>query len=227
MILQSNRVLVKILAEHKESTYVKKIIATDGREFKLFTDTPAEKGSINYYAQSVLVGHVMQIGCDIDNIQVNDLVMLDYTADADEANVMFENPDFKVLCLLGKNEYEQEDEFIPASLVTSTDTYVCRKGDVAELSPILGVIRDGDALPNTMMVIAEFHDDEKDIKRIPGVDYDQERLKFVQRKVIRACPGSDLQKGDMVLLPSEFVSSYQFLDYKYSLFFEHDVIMKC
>src|SRR5690349_13973539 len=91
------RVLVRLSHESKMKLVEKEIIDNNGQVFKLCLKAPSYE-EVDKYEMSVKIGEVIGISPEVPSIDVGDIVLLDYTVDADaDYNVTTEGKD-KIVC---------------------------------------------------------------------------------------------------------------------------------
>lgn len=226
MKLPRNRILVEITEEDRDKIFNKIITSTSGQEFKLAIQIQEKDQSTDkFYSQTVNMGRVLQVADDCTQVQVDDIVLFDNLIDSDEGIIVEKSIFRKKIVILESNTYHNNDYLIPPNGKNPRPKWVWKKGDLDELSRILGIFRNGKLLCPKTLVITDHHNDEDDIRKFVGIIYDYKKIPIV-RRVIRSVPeDSAFKVGDNVLVLAEAVMNYDFGPHNFDVFGEDDVLM--
>lgn len=224
--LLPNRILVEITEEDRDRIFKTIITSTAGQDFFLIKDRQAKEHTDKFYSQTVNMGRVLQVHPDCKQVQEDDIVLFDNMVDTDPL-IVFESSQFrKKVVLQESHSYHTDDYLIPPSGKQIRPQFVWKKGNLDEMSRILAIYRDGKLICPETYVIADYHDDEQDVKRYVGVIHDVERIGVVARKVKVSSSSSKLQAGEMVMIEANKILTYDFGIHKFDVFFEEDVLLK-
>jgi len=226
MKLPRNRILVEITEEDRDKLFNKIITSTSGQEFKLALQIEEkDRGTDKFYSQTVNMGRVLQVADDCTQVQVDDIVLFDNLIDSDEGIIVEKSIFRKKIVILESHTYHNNDYLIPPHGKNHRPKWVWRKGNLDELSRILGIYRDGKLRCPKTLVITDHHNDDDDIRKYVGIIYDYKKIPVV-RRVIRAVPeDSQYKVGENVLVLAEAVMNYDFGPHNFDVFGEDDVLM--
>jgi hypothetical protein len=250
MKLPRNKILIEITEADRENIYKKIITGIGGSKIELVTGIFETEENDKFFSETVNMGRVLQVADDCKQVQVDDIVLFDNMIDSEEGIIVDKSIFRKQIVIQESHTYHGRDYLIPPhekpykreqkvdkkgnkrghkavviDEVQKRPGYVWRKGDVEDLSHIVGIVRDGKLLcPNTL-VITEHHNDDDDIKKYVGIIYDYEKIPVVKRDIRAVAPNSQLKVGQKVLVEREKILNYDFGPYKFDAFFEEDVLM--
>lgn len=224
--LLPNRILVEISEQDRDKLFKKIITSTAGQDFLLIKDRQAPEHTDKFYSQTVNLGRVLQVHPACQQVQVDDVVLFDNMVDSDPL-IVFESSAFrKKVVLQESHSYHNDDYLIPPSGKQLRPQAVWKKGDLEDMSRILAIFREGKLICPRSYVIAEYHDDEQDLRRYRGLIHDIQKLDVVSRTVKAAHESSDLRPAQRVLVQADKILTYDFAEHKFDVFFEEDVLMQ-
>jgi len=224
--LLPNRILVEIAEQDREKIFKQIITSTAGQDFLLIKDRQAPSHTDKFYSQTVNLGRVLQVHPHCRQVQVDDVVLFDNMVDTDPL-IVFESSQFrKKVVLQESHSYHTDDYLIPPSGKQLRPQSVWKKGDLEDMSRILAIFRQGKLICPESYVIAEYHDDEQDVRRYQGLIHDTERLSAVSRTIKATHSSSSLSPGNRVLVQADRILTYDFAEHKFDVFFEEDVLMQ-
>lgn len=226
MKLPPNRILISITEEDRDKIFKKIITSSAGQEFTLIKDIQAKENTDKFYSQTVNMGYVLEVGPECTQVQVDDIVLFDNLVDTNPAIVLEQTPFRKKIVLQESHTYHTDDYLVPPSAPGKSPKYVWRIGTEDEMSRILAIFRNGEMICPKTLLITDYHDDSKGIKKYPGLIYDEEVNKVATRVVKKSSVDSKLKTGEGVLVEKDKVMQYDFGPYKFDVFFEEDVLMK-
>lgn len=174
-------VVVKITKESRDNVFKRTVKTDSGETVNIFLPAAIDKMDERHSQFFVTCGEVMAVGEDVIEVKVGDIAILDYTQDNNEEIIL---------------RYEGEDKLIVVSAVSTfhTDNYevepankrrqiVWQKGDIKELSNVLGVIRNGELSAVYPFVFLNHESTIISRKIASGIEY-QEDQKILEREVL-------------------------------------------
>jgi len=138
-----NNVLVRISEAERRKIFEKPITRDDGTVVNLVVAIKADLGFDAAYSQTVPVGEVVMTGKDVKEVNVGDLVLLDYIVDALPDIIVSRNDEEKIVCISSISEFYDKTFIIDANRRTPHPTVVYNKGDMKTASLIIAAIQDG------------------------------------------------------------------------------------
>lgn len=184
MKLLGDKILVRITKENRESIFSKEITRDDGTKVKLFINTPAQDDMDERKSRLfVQTGIVEAISDEVKGVKVGDIALLDYQLCNSVANFFSKDDNGEVFWLNATTTYHESDFVAYQTRRSKRDQIVHSRGDINELSMLLGIIR-GDKLiarepycffihlPITRIITSE-----------TGIEY-QEKDTILRRKVL-------------------------------------------
>lgn len=216
------RVLVRLSHESKMKLIEMEIIDNNGQVFKLCLKAPSYE-EVDKYEMSVKIGDVIGVSPGVTGIEVGDIVIIDYTVDADaDYQVTHEGKDkiVSVPCQsrLHKKDITvtsyytalppvpgKEDEPPVLKYTGERNVKVAKKGDVDEMSLVLAVVKKNEIIPSEFYVLCEFKEELSGIVLQPNgmFGYNQKEETHIRRKVLFAHPSTGLKQGDYILAVPE------------------------
>lgn len=211
------KVLIEITLTQLESLTSRWIIRDDGKRVKLFTEPEFDKGFDRKFMQNVSVGKVIGVGTDVTKVCVGDIAIVDYlvTNSTDVLVGYFKNN--QVVCVDAESTYH-EDDALPAQ--NGRKAWV--KGDHDIISPILGVIRENEAIAFDPHVFLE-NKSTKLVMVMYNGELREAKAPITSRIVISAPEGSRLQPGDEVTIREEDIFTREIRGKEMSVIFQEDI----
>lgn len=160
MIVPPRKVMVRIKKEDRESLFSKWIVKDDGQKVQLFITVDAEdKSDERRSSLFVSMGVIEGMGSEVTGIEIGDTALLDYLTDNSDDNIVqFDKNGDKLIIIDAITTFHDKDEWTYANREkvydqkknqwfpkNNRDRLVYKKGDMDEVSPLLGVIS-GDKL---------------------------------------------------------------------------------
>lgn len=218
--------VVEIMQTDHDKIFYKEVPGPKGEKIRLTLTFPKTSEKDQHYSQGVHLAKVIAAGSEISELAPGDTVMVDYTVDADTARILFDNGERKLVDVVARNIYEEEDEMISATNERPRDLYVWKKGDLKEITVIFGVVKDdGEVVPTDPFVILEyvvvdgkFEENDSGIL-VPIFEGD-----VVMRRCLFAHPGSKIKQGDLVMVPFESLYEREIYDKMISVCVDTDIL---
>lgn len=139
-----NRVLVRLNdKDHQDIFQGKEINCDDGSVVRLITAVDTSPDMDRKSKLFRRTGDVLQVGRNVIGIKPGDKAILDYKVDNDESIEIGHDGIGKLVAVLAVSEYVTEDISFDASRAIKKTTVVAKKGEIQQVSDIMGVIRDG------------------------------------------------------------------------------------
>lgn len=203
MKLLGNRILVRITKENRESIYSKEIIRNDGTKTKLFINVAAQddkdaRGSSLF----VQTGIVEMVSDEVKDVQVGDIALLDYQLCNSVINFFSKDEKGELYWLNATTTYYDHTEVAYQTRRSRRDQIVFSKGEIDELSMLLGVIRNDELIARAPYVFLLHLPVMRILTTDSGIVF-QEKDKIVTREVLAISDDSTkkygIEKGDNVL----------------------------
>lgn len=206
--------------------FEKDIVRNDGTVITLVTSVAASRDEEMFFTQSVQVGDVIGVGKNIGWVKDGDRAILDYTVDVNDENVAYKNTEKdKVVCLNAITKYHDSDFFVPANRNRPFDQYVYRVGDIDTASMLIGVIRDGEIIPNFPYIILAYKKlNTMHVANKAGIYQMDFEEKVVERYVVAVNERSKLKVGDVVVVDADSLFDRVADGKMVSVVYEHDIL---
>jgi hypothetical protein len=214
------KVLIKITRKQFSDLFSKWVVREDGSKCQLFLDIEADEGYDKKFTQNVSVGTVVAVGENVKGIYPGDMAIIDYlVSTSSDALIGFVNSDMLV-AVNAKTKYHTEDA-LPN--IDGRKAFV--KGDYDDLSPIMGVVREGKAIAMSPYVFL-VHKTNKIVKVLGNGKIVEIPETISTREIISADPSSGYKDGDTIIL-KEIDLFERFIDNKtISVSYEADILCK-
>lgn len=199
-----DRIFVRITKESRENIYSKEIIRHDGTKVRLWkamqaTDDIDERQSF----LNVQTGIVEAVSDKISWIKKGDMALLNYDVCNSPGRFLRKDGEDSIYFVEANTTYHDDDEVAYQNRRTRRDQIVHVKGDLCELSPLLGILRGDELIANDPYV---FFDQISNIvtKVSAAKIMYTEKQKILTRKVIaigeKSTEKYGIKKGDTVML---------------------------
>lgn len=194
-IVPPDSVMVRIKKEDTDSLYSKWIVKDDGTKVQLFIQPEPDKHSDKRSKVFVSLGEVAQAGSNVSWINEGDIALLDYTVDNFTDNILYyDDDDNKYVVIDGVTTFHKHDTWAYGNRVNPKDTLVSKAGDMDVISPLLGVVRDGELIANFPYVFLEHRSNIVEKISQSGIIFSD--MEFIaKRKIIAASERSGVKYG--------------------------------
>lgn len=218
--------IVEILQTDHDKNFYKEIPGPKGEKIRLTLTLPKSREKDEHFSQGVHLAKAIAVGDEVTNVKPGDILLVDYTVDTATANILFDDGKKKLVNVIAKNIYHDEDFLIPASNTQPQDMYVWKKGDLDEITVLFGIVKDdGEVIPLDPFVILEyvvidgqFEQNENGIL-VPIYEND-----VVMRRCLFAHPNSRIKQGDLVLVPFDALYEREIYDKVISVCVDKDIL---
>lgn len=195
MKLIKDKVLIRISAEHRESIYSKEIVTNTGEKVNLWKaareiDQMDERASF----LNVQTGIVEDVSEKITWIKKGDIALINYDICNSEKRFAYADGDDNIYFLEANTTYHEEDEVAFQTQRTKRDQIVHSKGEIDELSGLLGVIRGSELIANCPYVMFRHESEIQTLVSPTGMMYDEDK-KIIEREVLAISEESSLKYG--------------------------------
>lgn len=211
------KVLIEITLSQLESLTSRWIIRDDGKRVKLFTEPQFDKGYDRRFMQNVSIGKVIGVGDWVEEIFVGDIVIIDYLVTNDDDVLIGYFKNNQVVCVEAKSTYHTDDA-LPAQ--NGRKAWV--KGDHDVMSPILGVIRENEAISFDPHIFLE-----NKVTNLVMVMHNGElreaKEDITTRIVISAPEGTGIRPGDEVTVKDIDIFTREIHGKEMVIIFKEDV----
>lgn len=211
------KILVEITLSQLDSLTSRWIIKDDGTRVKLFTEMPYDKGYDRKFMQNVSVGKVIGVGEEVTNVIVGDICIIDYLVTNDTGVLVGYFKNNQVVCVDAESTYHTDDA-LPAQ--NGRKAWV--KGDHDITSPILGVIRENEAIAFNPHVFIETKRPVI-VKILANGKLDETPERIGTRKVISAPDGCGINPGDEIKVKTEDIFTREIKGKEMSIVFLEDI----
>lgn len=185
-----DKVIVRISSKSIENIYSKEITRDDGTKVTLFKTVPAGQNDDRQSELFVTTGEVINKGPKA-NVKVGDILILSYEVFNDDSKFIDMDGDDKIIWVHSLTTYHDED-FVAygnrrkvvdgnKSHVLVKDNLVWKKGEVNELSQVLGIVRGDEVLANDPYVFLNHESAEEEVTTTTGIVY-----KITQKIITRS-----------------------------------------
>lgn len=221
-----DKVLIRINAEERRRMFEKDIVRDDGKVISLVTSIQSNPDEESFFTQSVQVGDVIGVGSNVSWVKEGDRAILDYTVDINSEHIVYAVSDKdKTVCINAISRYHDSDFLIPANRKRQFDQYVYRSGDLDVASMLIGVIRDGELIPNFPYTILAYREPKKGFNKSGNNIYMMEYEESVfEREVIAVHNHSKLKVGDIIVVQSESLFDRNADGKLISIIYDHDIL---
>lgn len=214
------KVLIKITRKQFSDLFSKWITREDGSKCQLFMEMEESDGYDRKFTQNVSVGTVVAVGEKVEGILPGDMAIIDYLVSVgSDALIGFVNNDMLV-SVNAKTTYHTSDA-LPN--VDGRKAFV--KGDYDDLSPLMGVVRDGKAVafsPYMMLV----HKTNKIMIALPNGRLVEKQETISEREILSASTQSGYKDGDTIVLKELDLFERTIDNKTISICFEGDILCK-
>lgn len=199
-----DRIFVRITKKSREDIYSKEIIRHDGSVTRLWktmqaTDSIDERASF----LNVQTGIVEAVSDRIDWIKPGDIALLNYDVCNSPGRFMRKDGEDEIYFLEAITTYHLDDHVAYQTRKTRRDQIVHQRGEINELSPLLGIMRDDELIANDPYVFFEQQSTTVSKVSPKGILY-SEKQKILTRKIIAigrlSTEKYGIKKGDTVLI---------------------------
>lgn len=204
MKLLGDKILVRITKENRESIFSKEIVRNDGTKTKLFINVAATDEADERHARLfVQTGIVEAVSDQVKGVQVGDIALLDYQLCNSRSNKFYQDENGDVFWLNATTTYHDQELVAYQTRRSKRDQIVHSRGDVDELSMLLGVMRGDELIARQPYVFLENLPVTKILTTNSGIVF-QETDTILTRKIIAVSKETtamyNIKAGDTVLV---------------------------
>lgn len=198
-----DKVLILISASSIQDLYSKEITRNDGTKVRLWINVPAGKADDRRSTLFVRTGKVINKGPDALNVRVGDIAILSYEAFNDETKIIETSvsqteEDERVIWVHANTTYHEDDfvayadrRLVPGNarqmIKQKRDQIVWKRGDIDEVSQVLGWIRGDQLIANDPYVFLNHEEPNKIITTNAGIMYSERQI-VLEREVMAVSP---------------------------------------
>lgn len=234
MKLLGDKIIVNFTNESIESIYMgKEIIREDGSKVRLFIATPAGDDQDRKSALTVNTAFVTHVSEEITDIHVGDLAIVNYDLFNCKNNIIEDRGgDGISFWLNSRTKYHDSTHVAYANKNSKRDQIVFERGDIDEMSFLLGIVRDGKLIARSPIVFIDHTNIEVQRVTGSGLIY-TEKLKTFSRRVLAIGEETSQQKGihegDMILVADYdiFEIKLEYMGKSIDAIYQQDIIAKC
>lgn len=213
-----DKVIVRITSKSMQDLFSKEIVRVDGSRVRLWLNVEAgdmDERKATLYVNS---GEVINKGPEATNVKVGDIVILSYEVYNDEYRFVEMDGEDKIVWVNANTTYHEEDYWAYGNRTKTTgrdrfgvakmfkndrDQLVWKKGEVDQVSQILGWIRGNEMFANDPYIFLQHEDHEKKLVTLSGISY-SEKPEVITRTVLCSSKKSAVKygitTGDRVLI---------------------------
>lgn len=227
-IVPPDCILIRIKEVDTQSLYTKWIVRNDGTKVQLFIQPEPDKNSTQRSKIFVSTGTVEQVGSDVNGIETDDVVILDYTVDNDLDNVLYYDEEKNKLIVINATTIlHKHDQWAYATRQSPRDVKVASKGDIETFSPILGLIRKDMLIARFPYVFINHLSNIVEMVSKSGIIFKQEQ-NLLEREVLAVSDESKkrygIQEGQTILVQDMDIFSVSLSDKKIDCILDNDVM---
>jgi hypothetical protein len=215
-----NRILIRITNKQMEDLISKEITKPDGTKARLFFEPILfDKGFERRFSQNVSVGECIGVGENVDDVQVGDVLILDYlSANLEDDTIGFFNKD-QLISIIAYTTYHDTNSI----MINGRRAWV--KGDYDHVSRILGIVREDELIPFDPYVFLEYKSDYIKILSMRGEA--MRSSEWVVTREIIASPEDCIYKcGDIVKLKKDDWFDREINGRRIAVAFRQDILCK-
>lgn len=182
-----NRVIIKIPHQAVEDIYSKQIVKDDGSIVRLVTGMRHELSDAASSKDFVRTGEVVAVGRGVVDVDTGDIAILDYLVSNSPEIMVHKDKEASYFSVYAQTTYEPEDVVIPENRKRDKPMYVARKGEVNEVSQIIGLIRGNFLIAKDPYVLLSFVPQEQDAVTASGIMY-KEKKEVTRHEILAVSP---------------------------------------
>ena len=233
------RILVRLARSERESKMSHLFKMPDGSNGSIITKLPMYE-EVDKWELNVSVGTVVALSDKADGIEIGDIAIIDYTVDCDEQYVVGYVDGDKIVSVPCQTRLHDKDIIVttyyskiqnPKTKVVSyvphgeKNIKVAAKGDVDQLSLVLGIVRNNQVIPNESYLFCKVPVVSTAMVEKNGIlSYAPVEEKVLQREVIFAHPKSGFKAGDQIIAVRDSAFKLELYDYHFDMIGVHDVM---
>lgn len=145
-------IIIKITNESISDIFSKKIITESGEEKTLVINVGAEDDEDRQSTLFTETAIVVSVSSDIHDIIVGDTAIISYELIHDKSKMILSSDEGIFFVINPTTKYHKEESMAFPNIKTPAFQLVWEKGEVDELSPLIGVIRNGELIANSPYV---------------------------------------------------------------------------
>jgi len=243
-IVPPDSVMVKIKKEDKDSLFTKWIKRDDGTKVQLFLRSEPDKMDMERAAIFVSMGTIEQVGENVKGVELNDVAILDYTADNFIDNVLHYDKDGnKFIVIDATTTFHSSDMWLYANrkevynkdlkrMVRENprDQLMYAKGDMDIISPLLGLVRKDKLIAREPYIFIDHKSTFIEKETQSGITYTEQEF-ILKRKILASSVdsikkyGTFLEAGKNILVQDADVFLVKINDYTMECMLDKDVLM--
>lgn len=154
-----NKIVVRITNQSIEEIFSHEIVRNDGTTVKICINAPANEEEDRISTLYASTG-IVEIGND--TIQKGDIAILTYDLFNDQTKILQDDENGRLLLVDPKTTYHEEDNIAFGNRNIPRQQIVWMKGEVNEMSQLLGIIRDGKFIVNDPFVLLYYKDEDEE-----------------------------------------------------------------
>lgn len=233
MKLLGDKIIVSFTNESIESIYQgKEITRDDGSKVRLFIATPAGDDDDRKATLTVNTAFVTHVSEEVKDIQVGDIAIVNYDLFNSKNNLIEDRGGDGISYWLNSTTiYHDTTHTAYANKKSKRDQIVYERGDIDEMSFLLGIVRDQKLIARSPIVFVDHTSNEQEKVTGSGLIY-TEKLKTFTRRVLaigeEASKSKRIVEGDQVLVADFDVFEIKMDYYGKSIdaIYEQDIIGK-
>lgn len=193
-----DKVIIRITEKSMKDLFSKEITRIDGSRVRLWLNVEAGEQDDRKATLFVRTGEVINIGPDVKNIKVGDIAILSYEAYNDDTKFIDMDGEDKIIWVNAHTSYHSEDAWAygnrstimgrdrggrPKLFKNDRDQMVWKKGEVDQVSQILGWIRGDEMFANDPYIFLYHEQHEKKLVTLSGIQY-SDKPSIIHRRVL-------------------------------------------
>lgn len=194
MLIRDN-IFVRITEESRNSIFEKEIVTSSGEKVKIATAIQATD-DMDERASFLVVqaGIVEDVSPKVNWIKKGDIALLNYDVCNSKERLVYKDGEDCIYFVNVITTYHKEDEIAYQTQKSKRDQIVHQKGEYDELSPLLGIIQDGNLIANCPFIFLEHMSNVITMVAEGGTLYDKTD-KILERKILAISKESEKKYG--------------------------------
>lgn len=188
------RAIVAIKKEQRKGMFEKAFVRDDGTTGVLITGIKKDRTDDGAERQFINTAEVVAVGDRVKGVQVGDTAILDYLVSNDDTIRIHEDDTAEYYSVRANTTYEPQDVLMDITAKRDVPMYLCRKGEIKEVSQIIGFIRGEDIFAMEPFLLLSFEAHEQNEKTQSGIVFKKQRS-VLRHEVLAVSPETTEKYG--------------------------------
>lgn len=220
------KVIIVISERERDKIFERSFTRNDGTTGSLVISIEAKRMEDQFYEQRVGYGRVAEVAENVSWIRSGDDVILDYTVDANEHQVLYSNEDVKAVVLDAAPSYYSESRIHSANRAgQKADMVEYYAGEMKGITLVIAMLRDGQVIANKPWVLLEHEQYEGFDQTATGLFIPSQPERVTRRRILAAPPKCDFKQGDIILVEWDSLFERANEKSKFDVCLETDILL--